>query len=74
MQTIAIARHTYHEACRQPATALLLTVFGAAILLSGELTLFTLRDPAGAIRETGVASILVCGLRVFVAAHPQPAR
>lgn len=64
MKALAIARLTYQETSRQPATALLVLLFGGAILLSSELTLFTLDDPSHAIREAGAASILICGALV----------
>ncbi len=64
MKVLVIAQNTYREACRQPICILLLLVFGASILLSPWLTLFTLRDASGVIREMGVASVTICCLLV----------
>jgi len=59
MKVLVIAQNTYREASRQPIYYLLLLVFGALILLSPKLTLFTLRDASGVIREMGVASVTI---------------
>lgn len=59
MRVLVIAQNTYREASRQPIYYVLVLVFGALILLSPQLTLFTLQDPSGVIRETGLASVTV---------------
>ena len=64
MKVLVIAQNTYREASRQPIYYLLLLVFGALIVLSPSLTLFTLRDASGVIREMGVASVTICCLLI----------